>query len=449
MKKLFGTDGIRGIVNEANMNTELALRFGQSLVVYCQKNNIAPIIFISRDTRGSGQMLEMAVSAGIMSLGGKAVSLGIIPTPGLAFMVKQAGVGMGLMVSASHNDYSYNGFKLFKNDGTKMNEQEEEELENIILNDEFDFLTGKDFVNSDLEIVDMQPIKEYAEFLIKALPENVGENFKIVLDCANGATAEVAPIVFEQIGAEIVTIADCPDGKNINDDCGSQYTANLSRKVVEEGAHLGLAFDGDGDRMIAVAEDGGVLTGDQLLYIYAQLLLELEHFTNKVVVSTVMSNISFINNLKKLGIEHVVTDVGDRAVYQAMQERGVVIGGEESGHIIFSRHQTTGDGILSGLMLVWAMKVFNKPLSELANQFVLAPKVLVNVPVKEKTSFDLIPEIVEEIRRAEEVLQETGRVLVRYSGTENLCRVMVEGESEEQINSIANDLARIIIEKLN
>ncbi|KKQ60434.1 MAG: Phosphoglucosamine mutase [Parcubacteria group bacterium GW2011_GWE2_38_18] len=432
MSKLFGTDGIRGIVNEANMNTELALRLGQSLVVYCQKNNIAPIIMISRDTRGSGPMLELAVSAGIMSMGGKVISLGIIPTPGLAFMVKQAGIGMGLMVSASHNDYSYNGFKLFKNDGTKMNEQEEEELENIILRDKFNFSIGKEFVNSDLENIDLMPTKKYSEFLINALPENIGENLKIVLDCANGATSEIAPIVFEQIGAEIVTIADCPDGKNINDDCGSQYTANLSRKVVEEGAHLGLAFDGDGDRMIAVTEDGSVLTGDQLLYIYAQLLLELEHFTNKVVVSTVMSNISFINNLKKLGIEHVVTDVGDRAVYQAMQERG-----------------TTGDGILSGLMLVWAMKVFNKPLSELANQFVLAPKVLVNVPVKEKTSFDLIPEIVEEIRRAEEVLQETGRVLVRYSGTENLCRVMVEGESEEQINSIANDLARIIIEKLN
>lgn len=454
MKKLFGTDGIRGAVNSEHMSADFAVRFGQSLVQYCRDKSVEETILIGRDTRGSGIMLEMAVAAGIISAGGKPIFLGLIPTPGVAYWAKKQERGLGLMISASHNNYGDNGLKLFKNDGTKLTDTEEIELEKII-NSEKEIKKGKEFICQDIyydSSLDNQRYRdEYSNFLLSVLPQDFDcSDLRIVLDCANGATFQVAPETFAKLNmAGVETLFCTPDGTNINDGCGSQHTEKLSEAVKLIRANVGLAFDGDGDRLIAVDENGRTLTGDQLIYIFARLLLDIEKMVNKKVVTTVMSNINLIRKLKEHGVDHISTDVGDRPVSFAMKEHGSIVGGEECGHIIFSHHHTTGDGLLGALMLIWAMKHFDKPLSELADELKLAPKILINVPVKEKVDIDLIPEICDAIKTAEEILLDSGRVLIRYSGTELLCRVMVEGEDEDEINRIANNIAQAIRKNLS
>ena len=454
MKKLFGTDGIRGLVGSEEMDEKLAFKLGKALVRYCLDNKIKPEIIIGRDTRISGLSLEKALSKGIIEMGGQIILVGVIPTAVVAHLVKKEKAGLGLVISASHNTYEHNGFKIFKNDGTKLSDTEENEIEKLIaeeksgIKDEFSSVASETKTNLD-EVLLNDYDKKYVEFLISILD---GENFKgkrIVLDCANGATYQVAPYIFKKTGAEVTVISNCPDGKNINAGCGSEHTENLQKVVLESGADVGLAFDGDGDRLIAINEKGERLTGDHLLYVYAKMLKEKNELKNNIVVSTIMSNIGFINSLEKIGIKHLQTNVGDRQVYNVLAKEGAVLGGEEAGHLIFLDRHTTGDGILSGLMLLLAMKHFNKPLSELAKEVFLMPKILINVKVKTKPELSTIPEISEIIKATEKYLGEAGRVSVRYSGTEPLCRIMIEGKDEKEIKDLAEKIGEVIKNILN
>lgn len=452
VKKLFGTDGIRGLAGGGEMNEKLAFRLGQALARYCQINKIKPEIIIGRDTRISGPLLETAVSSGIIKAGGKIILAGVIPTAAIAYLAKKEQAGLGLVISASHNPFEHNGFKVFKNDGTKLNDAEEGEIEKLMVGEErgIENLSGRAEMSADFDEIQLSNYnKNYAEFVANILD---GENFrgmKIVLDCANGATFKIAPYIFKNSGAEVTVIFDYPDGKNINENCGSEHTENLQKAVLKNKADIGLAFDGDGDRLIAVNERGDRLTGDHLLYICARMLKEKNELKNNLVVSTIMSNIGFINSLKKFGINYFQTDVGDRQVYRALIEKGAILGGEEAGHIIFSDRHTTGDGILSGLMLLKAMEYFNQPLSKLAKEIFLMPKVLINVEVKTKPNLSTIPEIYEIIKATEKYLGETGRVLVRYSGTEPLCRIMIEGKNEKEIKDLAEKIGEVIKNALN
>jgi len=451
MKKLFGTDGIRGLVNSQEINEQLAFKIGKALVRYCQNNKIKQEIIVGRDTRESGTFLEKAVSRGIIKAGGKIISVGIIPTSAVAYLVKIEKAGLGLVISASHNFYEHNGFKIFKNDGTKLVDAEEAEIEKLVEEErEIEKLSDHAEMMVDFDETSLSDYnKKYAEFIGNIFN---GENFKglkIVLDCANGATFKIAPYILKNSGAEVMVISDYPDGKNINKNCGSEHTENLQKEVLKNKADIGLAFDGDGDRLIAINEKGERLTGDHLLYISARMLKEKNELKNNLVVSTTMSNIGFINSLKKIGIDYSRTDVGDRQVYSALVEKGAILGGEESGHIIFLDRHATGDGILSGLVLLSAMKYFNKPLSELAEELSLMPKILLNVNVNNKPDLLFIPEISEIIKETEKYLGTEGRVSVRFSGTEPLCRVMIEGKNEKEIKSLAEKIGEVIKNKIN
>ena len=445
--KLFGTDGIRALVNEEIMSPEMGVKIGQALVLYCQKNNVPAKIVLGRDTRESGSMLEGAVVSGIISMGGEALLAGIIPTPGLAFLVSDQNAGAGLMISASHNSFEHNGFKPFNSDGTKLSDEQEAELQKYIL-EEKTKKVGSEFIIGKKNIL-IGAKEKYVDFLLKKKSNQEDNIPKIILDCANGATYEVAPLVFKNLAKDLEIIFNMPDGKNINASCGSQYTEELRKKVLDKKADLGMAFDGDGDRIIIVDETGQVLTGDQIIYIIAKMLHDKGELKNNAVVTTVMSNKGFVKNLKELGINHFATGVGDRQVFFEMIKQESVLGGEESGHIIMPFFQPTGDGIASGMMLVSAINYFGKKLSELAREVKLFPKILVNVSVKNKPELSNVPEVTEVIEKVEKELGDNGRVLVRYSGTENLCRVMVEGDNQEKITNYANEIAQIISNNLN
>ena len=400
-------------------------------------------------------MLEEAVAAGIISAGAEALLAGVIPTPGVSFLVGEEKAGAGIVVSASHNPYEYNGLKPFKSDGTKFSDEEEAEIEKYISENKASE-NRKEVPGTKKVLAEAE--RKYVKFLsdnFSSISEddNISQkpflsNLKIVLDCSNGATSEVAPVVFGENVKEIKLLNARHNGRNINYRCGSQYTDNLSETVLDKKADLGLAFDGDGDRVIAVDEKGNTLTGDQMIYIIAKFLKEKGQLKNDLVVTTVMSNLGFISALKKLGIGHFATAVGDRPVFFEMRKQGAVLGGEESGHIIYTNFHSTGDGIVGGLMLLAAMSYFQKTLSELIGEITLFPKLLVNVEVKSKPDLETIPEIMKVIKEVESELGEDGRVLVRYSGTENLCRVMVEGRSEKEIDDHAGRIAKIIREHL-
>lgn len=444
MGKLFGTDGIRSIAGQYPVNEEIGWKLGRSIVEYCKARNIDPVIVIGRDTRESGEMLEKALAAGVLSAGGSIKLVGVLPTPGIAYLTIELGGGAGIVISASHNPHEYNGFKVFSNQGFKLSEDEEAELEAMILKE-----TSSSFPVSRIE---PELIKDsgdrYISFLIKTVKEDITD-IKIIIDCANGATFRVAPALFKRIGMKAEAIFIGPDGKNINKDCGSQHTEALSKKVLETQADLGIAFDGDGDRLIAVDETGKSLTGDQILTIYAKMLQDRGELKNGIVVSTVMSNMGFKSALKDFGVKHVATSVGDRYVMEEMKRQGGIVGGEDSGHIIFSNYHTTGDGILSALELLSAIKMFNKPLSELASLMTIYPQTLINVPVKIKPDISQVPDLLRVIEEAEKGLGEDGRVLVRYSGTEPLCRVMVEGKRLEDIEDYARVIADAVAKNLN
>jgi len=447
MGKLFGTDGIRGIANRDPITKEMGFKVGRAVVQYCKTKKTRRKIVIGRDTRVSGKMLEDGIVSGILSKGGEPLLAGELPTPGIAYITRDMGAGAGIVISASHNPYEYNGFKIFSHEGYKLSEKTESDLEAFILKDSETHSTwesppgARNMADAD---------RRYITFLKGLFRQKYPfDDMKVVLDCANGATYHVAPVLFQELGASVEPLFINPDGKNINQGCGSQFPRALSEKVHESGSHAGLAFDGDGDRLIAVDENGKVLTGDQILVICAKMLKECGELTKNVVVSTVMSNMGFRLALKGLGIKHITTRVGDRYVMEEMRARTAVLGGEESGHLLFLRHHTTGDGLLSALQLLWAIKISGRSLSHLSHLMTVFPQLLHNVPVKNKPEISSVPQLVQIIQQVEAVLGERGRVLVRYSGTEPVCRIMVEGERRDEIEVYIRQIADVVTECLN
>ncbi len=444
MPKLFGTDGIRGEANQYPMDGALAFSVGQALTYVLRKRNPQPRVIVGRDTRISGPMIESALASGIMSMGANPLLVGVLPTPGIAFMTKSAQADAGIMISASHNPYQDNGIKIFSGDGFKLSDSDEETIEGLILdNDLKNKCSSASYLGRSSAVGDAE--RRYADFLKGTSPRELSiRGMKIVLDAANGATYRVAPDVFNEMGVSVHVIHNQPDGININDHCGSQHTHDLEKEVAAKGADLGLAFDGDGDRVIAVDEKGQRLTGDQILVICAKVMKDLGSLKNNLLVTTVMSNLGLKIASKKYGFDHHASKVGDRHVLEEMRRLGGILGGEDSGHMIFLDHHTTGDGILAAIQLINAMVRVNKPLSELAGWMDIYPQRLINVKVKSKPEISTVPEIVEVIVQVENDLGEQGRVLVRYSGTENLCRVMVEGPTEEITQKYCSKIAESV-----
>ena len=444
MGKLFGTDGVRGEANRYPMNAEIAFAIGQAIVYILKKTHDRPRIVIGKDTRLSGYMLESSLEAGITSMGGNPYLLGVLPTPGIAFIAQSMRADAGIVISASHNPYQDNGIKIFSGSGFKLSDEQEEAIEDLMLGNKLQGLVppvkdmGRAFRLEDVH-------GRYIVFLKNTFPRDLSiEALKIVIDTANGATYKVAPDAFWELGADIEVIHNNPNGININDQCGSQHTQDLRKKVVSSGAALGLAFDGDGDRLIAVDEKGQEISGDQILIICAKMLTEQGKLKNNLLVSTVMSNLGLRVACKKYGFKYHAAKVGDRYVLEDMMRLGSVIGGEDSGHLIFLDHHTTGDGILTALQLLAAMVRTGKPLSELAKMMDIYPQKLINVEVKSKPDISTIPRIKEVVGKIEKELGEEGRVLVRYSGTQNMCRVMVEGPSVGVTEKYCREIADVI-----
>jgi len=444
MNKLFGTDGIRGIANEYPMTAELAMKVGKAVALIFKGLDGQSKIVIGKDTRLSGDMLEHAIASGVCTMGVDVYLTGILPTPGIAYITTSTGANAGIVISASHNPFFDNGIKIFKGDGFKLSDEKEAEIEQLVLNEDLDLSTktvqdtGRVWAMSDSG-------KSYANFLKNTVAgKNTFKGLKIVMDCSNGATFDVAPKLLTKLGADVDALFVRPDGKNINDKCGSQNPEVLRKNVMKKGADIGLAFDGDGDRLVAVDETGGIATGDQIIAICARYMKKEGILKGNCVVSTVMSNLGLRLSLKEMGITHIESKVGDRRVVEKMISSGAVLGGEDSGHMIFLDHHTTGDGILTALRLIEIMQTESKPLSELRKIMTVFPQVLMNVEVSHKPDVESIPEIKDAIASVESRLANEGRVLVRYSGTEPLCRVMVEGPSIDKTTIYCQELADVV-----
>lgn len=447
MARLFGTDGVRGIANE-KLTSKLAYDLGRA-GAYCLTNEIhSAKILIGKDTRGSGDMLESAMVAGICSAGAEAVVACTLPTSAIAYLTRHSGYDAGVVISASHNTMEYNGIKFFNSNGYKLADEIEDRIENIILNnsEEVPQPTGRK-IGRRVRL--KKAAQDYIDFVVETTDVNL-DGMKIVLDCANGAASEVAPWIFKLLGAEVIPYYNTPDGMNINENCGSTHPDQLSRLVSELGADLGLAFDGDADRLIAVDEHGSIVDGDKIMSICAMDMKKRGALKQDTVVTTVMSNMGMEVTLKENGINMVRADVGDRYVLEEMIRSGYNFGGEQSGHIIFLDHNTTGDGILSGVQLAAVMKREDKPLARLARPVNIYPQVLVNAKVNDdkKHNYQTDDMIAQEIGRLEKEFHGEGRVLIRTSGTEPLVRVMIEGKDKDAITKHAVAMAKLIEERL-
>ncbi len=447
MGRLFGTDGVRGIANK-ELTPELAFHLGKASATVLKKGNKSPVFLIGMDTRISGHLLEHAITSGILAVGGKVIKVGVIPTPAVAHLVKAYNADAGVVISASHNPFEYNGIKFFNGKGFKLDDLIEEEIEDLVLSgiDQGEHKTGMEIGTCFSEMDKAK--KLYEAFLISTAPSSL-EGFKVVLDCANGAAYEVAPNVFKKLGADVTVIGDKPDGTNINQAIGSTHPEKLQATVLKVGADLGLAYDGDADRLIVVDEAGRIIDGDKIICLCAKYLKEKGRLTGDLVTGTVMSNLGFHKYLEKLGVVTQSTKVGDRYVLEAMLKTNSVIGGEQSGHIIFLEHTTTGDGILSSLQFINAMMHWKKKASELSKEVTLYPQVLENAKVSKRGQklYEQDEIIMEEIAKINEVLGDDGRLLIRPSGTEPLVRVMIEGENLEKIAAMAKSLAELIEER--
>jgi len=448
MGKLFGTDGIRGEANQYPMTPEIAFGVGRAMAHLFKKNGHRAVVIIGKDTRLSGYMLESSLEAGITSMGGYSYLVGVMPTPAIAFVTQSMRADAGVVISASHNPFQDNGLKIFGGDGYKLSDEQEDFIEDLILNNKLSDLVSRGHDIGKAYRLDGVNGR-YIVFAKNTFPRNLSmEGMKIVLDTANGATYKVAPDTFHELGANIEVIHKTPNGTNINDGCGSQHTEILRKKVVECGAAMGLAFDGDGDRLIAIDEKGREITGDQIMVICANILKREGKLKNDLLVTTVMSNLGLTVACKKYGFKHHASKVGDRYVLEDMKRLDGIIGGEEAGHMIFLDHHTTGDGIIAALQLVAAMIKEGKPLSELSRMMDIFPQKLINVDVKRKPNIEDVPKLVEAIRQAESELGGEGRVLVRYSGTQNMCRVMVEGPSDAVTEKYCRQIADVVKSEL-
>jgi len=444
-RKLFGTDGIRGVANMEPMTPEAILRLGRAVGRYFHTSgDHRHRIVIGKDTRVSGYMIETALASGLCSMGVDPVLVGPMPTPGIAFLTRDLRADAGVAISASHNPFEDNGIKFFGPDGYKLPDEAEAEIEELVFGSEIDRMRptaggiGKAYRIDDAN-------GRYNVFLKQAVPRDlVFDGLRVVIDTANGAAYKIAPVVLRELGAEVIVIGDAPNGLNINDGCGATHTDLLAERVRREGADVGIALDGDADRCIMVDDLGNEVDGDHVMAILALAMKEEGTLQENTLVTTVMSNLGLEVALKNKGIAMVRTAVGDRYVVERMREDGYNLGGEQSGHIVCLDHTTTGDGMITALMVLTAMGMANEPLSELAKIYETYPQTLINLRVREKRDFRSVEPIATAITQAEEQLGERGRVLVRYSGTEALARVMVEGEDIDSVEAHARGIAAAI-----
>jgi phosphoglucosamine mutase len=444
--RLFGTDGVRGIANQ-DLTADLAFKLAQASAHTLHKETHQPIVLIGKDTRKSCDMFEAALSAGFFSMGLSVIRLGVIPTPGVAYLTKLTDAACGVMISASHNPAEYNGIKFFSNDGYKLPDETEDIIEKKI-NHGSGFapvLPDKIGIYQDQQ----QLTTKYMHHLSATIPSDLS-GLTITLDTANGAAYQLAPALFESLGAKLHLIHHHPDGLNINRDCGSTHLADLQAKVVETGSDFGFAFDGDADRLIAVDEIGDVVDGDKIMALLAIRMKETGRLSQDTLVTTVMSNLGLELALQAAGCRLVRTKVGDRYVLEEMIHSNFTLGGEQSGHIILSEYSTTGDGVLTALQLASLVREKNRTLSSLAAVMTSYPQVLVNAHVNNKRKYDYLedPEITREIKELEVRMAGEGRVLIRPSGTEALVRVMLEGSKQDELNHMATRLAQIIEKRL-
>jgi phosphoglucosamine mutase len=449
MSRLFGTDGVRGVANIHPMTAEMALAIGRATAHVCKRHDNRHKIVIGKDTRLSGYMLENALTAGICSMGVDVLLLGPLPTPGTAYITQSMRADAGIVISASHNPYQDNGIKIFSREGYKLSYRLEDEIEEIIESGRInDIRPTAQEVGRAKRIDDAAG--RYIVFCKQSFPEDLSlAGMKIVIDCANGATYKVAQAVLRELDAEVIPIHSSPNGFNINENCGSQHTADVAAMVRELKADAGLAFDGDGDRLIAIDETGAELDGDHIMAICARAMKDAGKLRNNKVIITPMSNFGLRTAFRTMGIDFEEADVGDRNVLELMQQRGASLGGEQSGHTIFLNHHTTGDGIISALQLLAVAKRCKEPLSTLGAIFKRAPQRLFNIDVASKPPLDQIPEVAAAEARAKAELGTDGRTFIRYSGTQAMCRVMVEGPTQAMVDKLASSLADLIRNKLS
>lgn len=448
MRKLFGTDGVRGVANIDPMTTEMAMQLGRAAGYIFKKDDRRHRIVIGKDTRLSGYMLENALVAGICSMGVDVMLVGPLPTPGIAFITSSMRADAGVVISASHNPYQDNGIKFFSADGFKLPDELELKIENLIFSRKIDSLrptaaeVGKAYRIDDAK-------GRYVVFLKNTFPRNLDlKGLKIVLDCANGAAYKVAPAVLEELGAEVISLGVSPNGTNINAGCGSMHPEVMAEAVREHRAHLGIALDGDADRAIFVDEFGNEVDGDQIMAICGIDMIKAGTLAHNTVVATVMSNMGLDIALRRAGGQVVKTAVGDRYVVEEMLRGGYNLGGEQSGHMIFLDHNTTGDGTLTALQVLAIMQRSGKTLSELAQVMIALPQVLLNVRVERRADLAEFPEIIRIIQEIEAKLGEDGRLLIRYSGTEPLLRIMLEGPDKVEITGMAHAIADCVTQYL-
>ncbi len=465
MGRLFGTDGIRGLANEFPMTGEIAMAVGRAVAhVLSQRTGSGPQtrlrplesnrggrrtkIVVGKDTRLSGYMIEQALASGICSMGADVILIGPLPTPGVAFVTQSMRADAGIMISASHNPYYDNGIKIFSADGYKLPDEMEDEIDRLVMTKEIDkFRPTADLVGKAYRIDDV--LGRYLVFLKALFPRDLDlTGVRIALDCANGAAYKVAPLVFEELGAEVIRRGVSPNGLNINDQCGALHPESIASVAVEYRADIGISLDGDGDRCILSDEKGEIVDGDQIIGLCALQMAEDRTLSKNTVVTTPMSNIGLELTLRENQISMIRAQVGDRYVVDAMRKNGFNLGGEQSGHIIFLDQSTTGDGIVAALRVLEAMKRTGKPLSELKNRIKLFPQVREDIRVAKKEPFESIAEIRQAIEAARSALQERGRVFVRYSGTEALARVMLEGEDRPQLQVLARQISQAIEKNL-
>ncbi len=443
-KKLFGTDGIRGIANMHPMTSEMAMQLGRAAAYIFKHDDRRSRIVIGKDTRLSGYMIENALAAGICSMGVDVLLVGPLPTPGISFITASMRADAGVVISASHNAYQDNGIKFFARDGFKLPDELELRIEDLIFSERIDSLRPTaDEVGKAFRVDDAAG--RYIVFLKNTFPRELDlTGLKIVLDCAHGAAYRIAPAVLEELGAEVIAYGVKPDGKNINAGCGSTHPEVISAAVREHGANLGIALDGDADRCIFVDEKGDEVDGDHIMAICGIDMLQRDRLPQRTVVATVMSNMGLDLAIRRAGGQVVKTAVGDRYVVEEMRRKGYVFGGEQSGHMIFLEHNTTGDGMITALQILAIMQKSGKPLSELAAVMTALPQVLVNVRVRERRNVEELPEVRSLIAEAKSRLEENGRILIRYSGTEPLIRIMLEGQDQAEITAMAHEIARAI-----
>lgn len=448
MRKLFGTDGIRGVANREPMTPETMVKVGRATAHLLRGTSERPAIVIGKDTRLTGYMLETALTAGITSMGVDVLLVGPLPTPGIAFITRSLRADAGVVISASHNPYEDNGVKFFSHDGLKLPDAMERRIEELISNGEIDGIRatpreiGKAYRVGDA-------VGRYIEFAKNTLPKGTTlKGMRVVVDCANGAAYKVSPAVLKELNAEVVSLNVQPDGTNINKGCGSLHPEGLQRAVRRHKAHLGFALDGDADRVLFVDEQGETMDGDHILALCALDLKREGRLREDTIVATVMSNIGLEIAMQEAGIKVVRTAVGDRYVLEEMLAKRYMLGGEQSGHIIFLEHQTTGDGMVTALQVLETMQRCGKPLSELKACMRSYPQVLINTPVRRRAAIEELPRVQEAIRSAEAGMGGRGRVLVRLSGTEPVARVMVEGEEPAKVERLAREIALVIEKEL-